>query len=109
MKCEISSVVQRVDLIKNSLQNFLVVVLPTGETIQCPIDDAVAERVMKAHIQAQTSPPSVMQAESVPSDVDVVTSAPALYAMQDGVPAASPYDTHAGSESDHADDGVPSV
>jgi hypothetical protein len=102
MNCEISSVVQRVDLRKNVMQNFLVLILPTGETVQCPVDDEVAERVMKAHIHAHAAPPVIARLEEVPiGDADVVTSARAYIPHEEEPPAHE--------ESDYADDGVPSV
>ena len=110
MNCEISSVVQRVDLRKNVMQNFLVLILPTGETVQCPVDDEVAERVMKAHIHAQVAPPVIARSEEVPiGDTDVVTSAPA-YTPRETVPREEePSGAGSEEESDYVDDGVPSV
>jgi len=106
MKCEISSVVQRVDLMKNVMQNFLVLVLPTGETVQCPVDDEVAERVMKAHIHAQAAPPVIARSEEVPiGDTDVVTSAPVYVSRETDTYEPDPPQT----EDAGLDDGVPSV
>jgi hypothetical protein len=119
MNCVIRGIFQKMDFENNTLQNYLTVILPTGEAIQCLIEDAVAERVVAAHTKTQEKPPTpVMSAvldgtvfEPSPSLAGFVTSTahtrpPVTADTEQADPPALSDDP---DNQENEDDGVPSV
>ena len=110
MNCTIRGVAQKIDFATNTMQNFLALELPTGETIQCLIDDAVAEKVVAAHTRAQVAPPTpTVQVEAFAEQygTPAITRLPVVAHPRDDEPADDPEVTEFGGED--VDDGVPSV
>ena len=111
MNCTIRGIFQKVDFENNTLQNYLTVVLPTGEAIQCLIEDAVAERVIAAHAKAQLQPPAYVASavldDMVSFGAEVVHPNPPVMAYVEPDASASPPDDEENMESE--DDGVLSV
>jgi hypothetical protein len=108
MNCTIKGIVQRMDFEHNTLQNYLTLVLPTGEAIQCLVEDVVAERVIAAQMKTQDKPPtptvSVLMDAVAGFDAPVVQPDPVIpWADTPGTP---PDDAEV---LEGEDDGVPSV
>lgn len=105
MNCTIKGIFQKMDFENNTLQNYLTVLLPTGEAIQCLIEDAVAERVIAAHTKVQERPPTPVVSVLMDSAAGFGTDAPvSLHTESDAPPL---YDDVEDTEND--EDGVPSV
>jgi hypothetical protein len=88
---EIVGLVQRVDLETNAVENSLELRLPDGSSLQTPINEADAERILRLSVgvPAPVVPPQVESFSASEDDVHIFGGAPAEPKAQEVRPVSS--------------------